>query len=318
MPELPTDTPDPDLNAAHASEDRVSDALISIATPDMRNAVTELSAAMVSMRRGNTAATQRHLDRYRVHVVEFTRKVSVGMVAVDLAGREQLVAQAGLHAAATKTAVPSKLPDYLRLPMVEAGEALASRRPVIADTADRVREAYARNQFALARSTDIAVTRRVHADLVGHVAHGGSLSEFTATMRESGFSDSYAETVYRTNLATAYTQGRVDQSTHPDMEGFIVAWRWLATRDVATRPNHRAMDGFAAALDAPVWRVFGIPAGYNCRCSVSPISRYAAEREGRWRDGRFVNDEPRGVLPDPGFRTGMRGGVYSGVGAIAA
>jgi uncharacterized protein with gpF-like domain len=53
-----------------------------------------------------------------------------------------------------------------------------------------------------------------------------------------------------------------------------------AINDSRTRENHRALDGFIAPSDDPVWDRIYPPNGHNCRCTVISLSKRQAEARG--------------------------------------
>ncbi|MBK0062394.1 MULTISPECIES: phage minor head protein [unclassified Acinetobacter] len=84
------------------------------------------------------------------------------------------------------------------------------------------------------------------------------------------------ETIYRTNLQSAYMAGRRHEmlqsvDTHP-------YWRYVAVMDNRTRPAHRALNGKVMPADDPAWDSIFPPNGFNCRCRVSPMTEGAVKR----------------------------------------
>lgn len=125
------------------------------------------------------------------------------------------------------------------------------------------------------------------------------------------------ETVFRTNLNRAQTQGRLDICRDPVVKKFVPLMRFNATRDRRTRDTHRQMDGFIATTDQI--DSYGIPAplGFNCRCSWSPVSIAKAFAAGwcdedgnpdleaiRRHNGQRQTLIDKGLVPDPGFISG--------------
>lgn len=108
------------------------------------------------------------------------------------------------------------------------------------------------------------------------------------------------QTIYRTNLQSAYMAGRHRQA----LEQIDRApWaQYLAVRDNRTRPAHAALHGQVFRLDSPEWGVVSPPNGYSCRCRA----RYLSDRELANRglkpaeDVRILEREPPGTRPiDP-------------------
>jgi SPP1 gp7 family putative phage head morphogenesis protein len=102
------------------------------------------------------------------------------------------------------------------------------------------------------------------------------------------------ETIFRTNVLTAYSAGH-----HAQMkESGLPYWQYDAVGDSATRPSHAAMDGKVFRADDPIWDTWYPPNGFNCRCTV----RAMGETELRARGLQVENGEAFAtVSPDKGF-----------------
>lgn len=123
---------------------------------------------------------------------------------------------------------------------------------------------------------------------------------------------SYAETVFKTNLNTAYTKARTQQAATAAFRNKVLAWRYATMEDDRVRDNHAAAHGFIAHVTDPIWKKLSPPMGFNCRCVLEPVSGDVARR------ARAVSDSglalyklaPLGAHPDIGFQA--RG---SGIGS---
>ena len=86
------------------------------------------------------------------------------------------------------------------------------------------------------------------------------------------------ETIYQTNLQTAYMTGR-----HDGMKASVVThpyWQYVAILDSKTRPAHRSLAGRIFRHDDPIWSSIYPPNGFRCRCRVRPLSDYSMQEEG--------------------------------------
>lgn len=125
------------------------------------------------------------------------------------------------------------------------------------------------------------------------------------------------ETVYRTNLNRAQTQGRLDICRDETVRKFVPLMIFRSTKDTRTRETHRAMDGFVATTDQIDSMGIAAPLGFNCRCSWSPVPIATAVTRG-WCDedanpiyeaikrhnGRRQELIDKGQVPDEGFISG--------------
>jgi SPP1 gp7 family putative phage head morphogenesis protein len=125
------------------------------------------------------------------------------------------------------------------------------------------------------------------------------------------------ETVYRTNLNRAQTQGRLDICRDPIVRRFVPLMRYNATKDRRTRETHKAMDGFIATTDQIDALGIACPIGFNCRCSWSPVPIAVSAAKG-WTDEDGIPDQDainrhngsrqalidKGLVPDIGFVAG--------------
>jgi SPP1 gp7 family putative phage head morphogenesis protein len=125
------------------------------------------------------------------------------------------------------------------------------------------------------------------------------------------------ETIYRTNINRAQTQGQLDICRDPVVRKFAPLMRFRATRDKRTRPSHKAMDGYIATTDQIDAMGIPTPLGFNCRCSWTPIPIATAFAKGlcdedgnpnaaaiQAANGNRQNLIDKGLVPDPGFISG--------------
>lgn len=201
-----------------------------------------------------------------------------------------------------------------RVPFNEAVGDVLAREPRLARGWREVQVAYNRDHvFAAARSAELEVTKRVQGAIAKAIKTGGTVGstekELMALVRRVGVETEpwqrwYAETVFRTNAATAYSAGRFRQMAEPAVAFAIGALRYTAVGDVDTRPNHAAADGLIASPDDPVWHRCAPPLGYNCRCGLDFVSWPELQRMGLvGKDGRVrPASVPRGAGPDPHFQ----------------
>lgn len=113
------------------------------------------------------------------------------------------------------------------------------------------------------------------------------------------------ETIFRTNMQTAFQVGRYRQMA--ELKDLMPYWMYDAVNDSRTRPTHRALDGKVFPADHPFWKTWYPPNGFNCRCTVVPLSEYHLKRRGL----KVETNDPTGTMlpdgqvlvPDVGFHT---------------
>lgn len=108
---------------------------------------------------------------------------------------------------------------------------------------------------------------------------------------------SHLETVFRTNQASVYNSARFENFIR---DRNIAAMEYRAVLDDRTRPEHEGLDGFIAPKDAPIWGSIYPPNGYNCRCTVVPVT-IAGIKSGRQKISPInddIKDAASKVHPD--------------------
>lgn len=101
------------------------------------------------------------------------------------------------------------------------------------------------------------------------------LKKLPAGWEDKGF---HLETIYHTNMQTAYQTGRYKQmmatvQTRP-------YWRYFAIKDSWTRPVHALLHGKVKRADDSFWDTFYPPNGHRCRCTVTSLSKREMDRKG--------------------------------------
>jgi len=187
------------------------------------------------------------------------------------------------------------LNEFIKIPFEDGLKNFTERWPILAASSEELSERYSKESvFGLIRATTETMTKSIQA-MMGKALETGEATEkilagIQARLKQN--SRSYAETVFRTNLNTAFNAGRQRQAK--EMPEFIVGFEFSATLDPNVRDNHKAFDGLRAPADHPVWKGATPPLGYNCRCTIRQITRPEAKRNG-WLDkgGKLKPYHPR-------------------------
>ena len=201
-----------------------------------------------------------------------------------------------------------------RIPFIEAVDDILARTPEIAANAEEVAAVYESHGFAMARSANRVLTARIQREIGRMVREGVTVPQATGILeRMGGFTRSYAETVYRTNLNTAYSAGRWKQAADPEVRELMPAAIVSTTNDSDLRrgreedrgENHAAADGFVADTRSPRWDRMSPPYGYMCRCSMRLVSTFELKRRRLIRDGRVIDSGiPPAFRPHRNFARG--------------
>ena len=120
--------------------------------------------------------------------------------------------------------------------------------------------------------------------------------------------------IYDTNIRTAYSAGRYEQMTQPDVLASRPFWQYKHGDSAVPRPLHLAWDGLVLPASDPWWKTHWTPNGWGCQCKVFALNRRDLAKLGKsgpdeappldlqskrlGRNGPVV-EVPAGV--DPGF-----------------
>lgn len=205
-----------------------------------------------------------------------------------------------------------------RVPFEDAIADLLDRMPVairdvLGPKAEQIAAVYSeRHAFALAKVADERVTNRIQQILIRALERGVPTAKVVSRVMEEGedFTDAYAETVVRTNLATAYSAGRFREAADPDIRDEFPAFEYQAISDSRVRQgrrqdggeNHLALDGFVARTTWGGWSTWAPPNGYACRCALRLVGLDELER--RRIDLAAVPAVPSGASAHPNFTRG--------------
>ncbi len=172
---------------------------------------------------------------------------------------------------------------------------------------------YAERAAQVAQNTSEEVARGIIDKITKVRESGGNLkdfrnqfTQFTDDLGISRFTPHRIETIYRTNINSAYQAG-FDQEIEDDpfANDLVVAFRYDAVNDSRVRPTHEKMEGVFARTD-PFWNTHTPPNGYNCRCIKTPVTKFDVERGVKVEDSTGKNIPP----PDQGFSGNPRVGIY--------
>jgi SPP1 gp7 family putative phage head morphogenesis protein len=205
------------------------------------------------------------------------------------------------------------------LPFEEAIEAFKGLVPLTPDEFYALAEEARALAFTVSRVMRMDVLVDMHGAADAAISEGETLADFRNRLDDIFEARGWAappemtpwrlETIFRTNVQTAYTTGRYKQMID-QVEAFPY-WEYDAVNDARTRPTHAALDGKIFPADHPFWDIWYPPNGYNCRCGVNPVHRseeVTVETEDPTNgliepiDPATGNRMPaRPLIPDPGW-----------------
>jgi len=167
-----------------------------------------------------------------------------------------------------------------KIPVVSFDEARRFFRQKVALTRaefDMLAAEAKRRAFTAAAVHTMDVLHDIRAAVDKMIDQGKTLADFNAAlldiMGERGWTGTtpwHAETIFRTNIQSAYGAGRFEQLAAVSDE-FPYAM-YVAVDDDRTREEHAELDGTVAPIDGAFWAYHWPPWDYNCRCSAEPLS----------------------------------------------
>ncbi len=177
------------------------------------------------------------------------------------------------------------LNEFMQIPFEEGIKNFRDRYPILASSTDELMKRYSQEYvFGIVKSTSMIMTKSIQYNLAVALHFEKTTEEILEEIQKQLKlkARAYAETVFRTNLNTAYNAGRQKQAI--EFPEFIVGFEFHATHDRDTRHNHFNFDAMRAPANHPAWEVATPPLGFNCRCVIRQITRPEA-KEKKWLDG---------------------------------
>lgn len=104
----------------------------------------------------------------------------------------------------------------------------------------------------------------------------------------------YLETVFRTNVQTAYGAGRWRAMTSPEVVAQRPLWQYRAVGDGRTRKSHLDLNGLVFEIGNPDTDRLAPPGGFNCRCASVSLASVPSGIT-------VLRAVPAGCEPDEGF-----------------
>ena len=171
-------------------------------------------------------------------------------------------------------------------------EAIASLRRRVALTKGEFARLSAKERaqsFTVAGVVDLDIISETLQAITDAIAEGKTYEEFVETIGaklEAEWGDSVAnpgarlETIFRTNVQSAYSAGRYEQATDPDTLAVRPYWMFSAILDDRTTTICMACDGTVRPASDAWWHSHFAPLHMNCRSTVITLSEELAKEEG--------------------------------------
>ncbi len=158
--------------------------------------------------------------------------------------------------------------------------------------------------FTIAGFTQESLLENVKQEILRNMEKGETFRDFKKNFKKilgkkgiTRLKPYRIETIYRTNMQSAYQAGRYQQMQSATVKRLRPYWRYVAVMDNVTRPEHAAMNGKVYPADHEIWGKWYPPNGFNCRCYVETVSARELQRYG-WQ----IEENPvLGIEPDKGF-----------------
>lgn len=204
------------------------------------------------------------------------------LAAFDLLGRAHVI-----EAAQKKTGQKIKLATSVTMarfndlgfesvPFTQAIERVMKLIGMSRDAFDGLAQRYKMQAFTIAGVSDVRLIEQIKKALAATMESGGTAGDFEAAVNEitdaagvERLARTQIDTVFQTNVQTAYQNGRFEQMSDPAVAAALPYWVFRTAGDDRVRPAHAALDGFTARIGDTVWNRIYPPCGYNCRCTVT-------------------------------------------------
>jgi len=168
----------------------------------------------------------------------------------------------------------------------EAWSWFRERVPITREQWNALDQQSRRRAFTVSGVTALDVLDHVWREIDRAIADGTSFEDFRKRVTESlesqwgGSNPSRVETIFRTNVQSAYAAGRYQQMRDPDVIASRPYWEFVAILDSATSEICRPLEGVVRSADDPFWGSHYPPLHFNCRSSVMTLTARQANQRG--------------------------------------
>lgn len=161
----------------------------------------------------------------------------------------------------------------------------ASRVPYDQARLDTLDDAARSKAFTIAGAIELRAVQTILDEMAKSVEDGTPYEDFVASVEEKldgkvGISSAQLETVFRTNVQTAYNAGRWFQIMDPEVTLLRPFLMYDSVLDTRTTEICQACDGTVKSHFDPWWETHNPPLHHRCRSSIRSLRRSEAERRG--------------------------------------
>jgi SPP1 gp7 family putative phage head morphogenesis protein len=199
-------------------------------------------------------------------------------------------------------------PEGVIFPIIEEAARLLSEKNVV-----RREEFYAMDDAARSKAFTVAnvdaeeTLAKVRDGISENIREGADYETFRENILKevdegTFLSEAHLETVYRTNIQTAFSDGQMNVLRHPFIRNGFPYAAYDAIDDDRVRHNHIALEKLGIEgtniyrIDDPVFQLFRPSWDFNCRCSWNPMTVRMAAEKGVTEAQRWLAS---GVEPTP-------------------
>jgi SPP1 gp7 family putative phage head morphogenesis protein len=146
-------------------------------------------------------------------------------------------------------------------PFQEAVDAFLAKGIMTRAEFDQLSAAEKVKAFTAAKVYAADELQRVYDAVLEGIKKGTTYADFARATEDLLASPWHRETVFRTNVLSAYGAGHWEQANQ--YRALRPYARYSAVMDGRTRPDHAALHGLVYPLDSPFWEKYWPPWDYN-------------------------------------------------------
>jgi SPP1 gp7 family putative phage head morphogenesis protein len=182
----------------------------------------------------------------------------------------------------------------------EAIRAIRARVPMTDEEFDQLVESEREFAFTVAGVAELDLVADVYERVETAVREGTPFEEFQdqvgPDLEETwgGEQPGRVENIFRTNVMGAYSAGRYEAATAPDVLEERPYWRFDGIKDDRQTEICRACNGVILPADHPWWRTHYPGLHFGCRSIVTTLTKAQAEKQG-------ITADPPSIMPEAGF-----------------